>query len=176
MCSCTTSTFPLVPCMDQRRIEVIVEGLPVFHGAQLAIGATLVSPLRADGEPHRRCPDEDGAALIFARRRKERTYPELAGGRGRVRLVVIAAETGSRFSEETTLLRLLADAKTRSTLKPLRVRARQSWLLRWGSLLSCAAGAFASSLLGLHGNLGADGVAPSVSDVIGDFGRAPFTV
>ena len=32
---------------DQRRIEVIVEGLPVFHGAQLAI--TLLSPLRADG-------------------------------------------------------------------------------------------------------------------------------
>ena len=31
-------------------------------------------------------------------------------------------------------------------------------------------------LLGLCGNLGADGDAPSVSDVIGDFDRAPFTV
>ena len=55
-----------------------------------------------------RCPDEDGAALTFASRRKER--------RGLARLVVIAAETGGRFSEETqTLLRLLAEAKTRST-------------------------------------------------------------
>ena len=118
-----------IGAMDQRRIEVIAEGLPVFHGAQLAIDATLVSPLRADGEPHRRCPD---------RRRQERTYPELTGGRSRARLVVIAAETGGRFSEETqTLLRLLAGAKTRSTPKPLRIRARQSWLHRWGSLLSC---------------------------------------
>ena len=40
---------------DQRRIKVIAEGLPIFHGAQLAIDTTLVSPLRADGEPHRRC-------------------------------------------------------------------------------------------------------------------------
>ena len=167
-----------IGAMDQRRIDVIAEGLPVFHGAQLAIDATLVSPLRANGEPHRRCPDQDGAALTFARRRRERTYPELAGGRGRARLVVIASETGGCFSDKTqTLLRLLAEAKTRSTPKPLRVRARQSWLLRWGSLLSCAAaGAFASSLLGLHGNLGADGDAPSVSDMIGNFGRAPFTV
>ena len=66
----------------------------MFHGAQLAIDAMLVSTLRANGEPHRRCPDEDGAALTFARRRKERTLPGLAG---------------------------------------------KSWLLRWGSLLSCAA-------------------------------------
>ena len=83
-----------IGAMDQRRIEVIAEGLPVFHGAQLAIDATLVSPLRANCEPHRRCPDQDGAALTFALRRKERTYPELAGGRGRARLVVIAEETG----------------------------------------------------------------------------------
>ena len=65
---------------DQRRIEVIAEGLPVFHGAQLVIDTTLVSPLRADGEPHRRCAEVDGAALVAARRRKERTYLELVGG------------------------------------------------------------------------------------------------
>ena len=68
---------------DQRRIEVIAEGLPVFHGALLAVDTTLVSPLRADGEPHRQCHDTDGAALVAARRRRARTYPELAGGRGR---------------------------------------------------------------------------------------------
>ena len=164
-----------VGAMDQRWIEVIVEGLPVFHGAQLAIDATLVSPLRADGEPHRRCPFEDGVALTLARRRKERTCPELTGS-GRAKLVVIAGETGGRFSEETqTFLRLLAQAKTRSIPKVLRARARQSWLHRWGSILSCAAArAFACSLLGLHGNLGADGDAPPVSDVLSDFCRAPI--
>ena len=150
-----------VGAMDQRRIEVIAEGLPVFHRAQLAIDATFVSPLRADGEPHRRRPVEDGVALTLARWCKERTYPELTGS-GRAKLVVIAGETGGRFSEETqTFLRLLAQAKTRSVPKVLRVRARQSWLHRWGSILSCAAArAFAYSLLGLHGNLGAEGDVP----------------
>ena len=70
---------------DQRRIEVVAEGLPVFHGAQLAIDTTGVpSP---DGEPHQQCQDMDGAVLDAARRRKARTYPELTGGRGRAKLV-----------------------------------------------------------------------------------------
>ena len=62
---------------DGRRLEVVVDGLPLFRGAQLAIDTTLVSPLRGDGQPQRRCVDVDGAALDEARRRKERTYPEL---------------------------------------------------------------------------------------------------
>ena len=65
---------------DQRRLEVVAEGLLLFHGAQLAIDTTLVSPLRADGAPHHHCADVDGAALHRARRRKERTYPELKEG------------------------------------------------------------------------------------------------
>ena len=31
--------------VDERRIEVIADGLPLFHGAQLAIDTTLVSLL-----------------------------------------------------------------------------------------------------------------------------------
>ena len=100
------------------------------------------------GEPHRRCPDEDGAALIFARRREVPTCPELAGGRGRARLVVIAAETGGRFSEETQTLLRLAEAKIRSTAQLLRVRARQSWLPRWSSFLSCVAACIRVFLVG----------------------------
>ena len=91
------------------------------------------------------------------------------------KLVVVAGETDGRYSEETQkFLRLLAGARTRSTPKPLRAHARQSGLHRWGSILSCAAArAFACSLLGVHGNLGADGDAPGVTDVLGDFCRAP---
>ena len=56
-----------------------------------------------------------------------------------------------------------------------RARARQSWLHRWGSILSCAAPtAFACSLLGVHGNLGTDGDAPGASDVLCVFCRAPI--
>ena len=159
---------------DQRRIEVIAEGLPVFHGSQLAIDTTLVSPVRADGEPHRQCQDMDGAALDAARRRKARTYPELTGGRGRAKLVVLAGEIGGRFSVETqTFIRLLARAKTRAIPEPLRTRARQSWMHRWGSLLACAAArAFGSSLLERRGQPGFDGVAPPAVDVLGDFTKA----
>ena len=62
---------------DGRRLEVVTDGLPLFHGAQLALDATMVSALWCDGTPHRRAAEEDGAVLRAARRRKGRTYPEL---------------------------------------------------------------------------------------------------
>ena len=162
---------------DQRRIEVIAEGLPIFHGAQLAIDTTLVSPLRADGEPHRRCAEVDGAALAAARRRKERTYPELVGDRQRAKLVVLAGEIGGRFSEEThTFIRLLARAKTRSVPEPLRTRARQSSDGGCSTSACSAARAFASSLLDRRGHSGADGTTPSDAEVLADFSRAPKVV
>ena len=55
------------------------------------------------------CVREDGVALAAARRRKERTYPELTGQFGRARLVVLAGEVGGRWSDETqAFLRQLA--------------------------------------------------------------------
>ena len=80
---------------DSRRLEVVADGLPLFHGAQLAIDTTLVSPVGRDGLPRPRCVREDGAALTIARRRKERTYPELTGRFGRAKLVVLACEVAA---------------------------------------------------------------------------------
>ena len=62
---------------DARRLEVAVDGLPLFGGAQLAIDATIVSPLRGDGSARRGASGEDCVALTVARRRKERRYLEL---------------------------------------------------------------------------------------------------
>ena len=73
---------------DARRLEVVADGLPLFGGAQLAIDTTLVSSVQADGRPRPQCARVDGAALSEARRRKQRTYPELSGTQGRARLVV----------------------------------------------------------------------------------------
>ena len=70
-----------VPRADNRRLEVVADGLPLFHGAQLAVDTTMVSTVRADGAPRRQCAERDGAALDQARRTKERTYPELTGER-----------------------------------------------------------------------------------------------
>ena len=89
-----------VPVTDSRRLEVVCDGLPLFRGAQLALDTTLVSPVCSNGEPRGRSAVEDGAALSSARRRKARTYPELCGPHSRACLVVLAAETGGRWSEE----------------------------------------------------------------------------
>ena len=34
---------------DARRLEIVVDGLTIFDGAQLAIDTTMVSPLQRDG-------------------------------------------------------------------------------------------------------------------------------
>ena len=123
---------------DGRRLEVVVDGLPLFRGAQLAIDTTLVSPLRGDGQPHRRSVDVDGAALDEARRRKERTYPELCERHSRARLVVLAAEVGSRWSDEAAdFLKQLAKAKARGVPRALQVWTRQARQMRWSFPCPC---------------------------------------
>ena len=72
-----------VPRVDNRRLEAVADGLPLFHGAQLAIDTTMVSVVRADGAPRRQCAGRDGAALDQARRTQELRYPELSGDQGR---------------------------------------------------------------------------------------------
>ena len=69
--------------LDGRRLEVVADDLTLWHGAQLAKDTTLVSPLRRDGSPRPRAADHGGAALDDARRRKERTCPELSGDGGK---------------------------------------------------------------------------------------------
>ena len=71
---------------DARRLEVVVDGLPRHGGSQLAVDTTLVSALRGDGSARAGADRRDGVALIAARRRKERRYPELVGWRARARL------------------------------------------------------------------------------------------
>ena len=156
---------------DARRLEVVVDGLPLFGGAQLAVDTTLVSALHCDGSAIRGAPNSDGIALALARRRKERTYPELVGPRHRARLVVLAGEVAGRWSHETqTFLRLLAKARARGETALMKRRVEQAWRLRWCSILCCAAAkAFAASLLELRPAWGSDGEAPLSHEVVGDF-------
>ena len=62
---------------DTRRLEVVVEGLPLLGGAQLAVDTTLVCPLTREGEARPRAAIVSGACLTVAGRRKEARYPEL---------------------------------------------------------------------------------------------------
>ena len=111
---------------DARRVEVVVDGPPLYGGRQLAVDTTLVGVLHANGQPMRRTPDEDGVRLVAVRRRKERTYPELVGRRGRATLVVLAGEVGGRWSGETiSFLNQLAKARARSESILMRKRVGQ---------------------------------------------------
>ena len=127
----------------------MAHGLPLFGGAQLALDTTLVSALHCDlsaraGAAHR-------VALEVARRRKERTDPELLALWSRCRLVVMANEVGGRWSPEAlAFLRQLAKAKSRNEPPLIQRRAQQAWKMRWLAIMSCAAArAVSSSLLGV---------------------------
>ena len=147
-----------VPVNDGLRLEVVVDGFAVFGGAQLAMDTTVVSSFHCDGSPHRGTADVDGTVLAAARRRKERTFPELVRPGRRARLVVLAGDVAGRWSEETVSSDIL------------KKRAEQAWRMRWCCLLACAAArAFAASLLDRRGPGGADGETPSVHHVVNDW-------
>ena len=111
--------LPGVSVADGRRLEVVANGLPLFHGEQLAVDTSLVSPLTRNGTAR----SDD--ALLTARGRKETTYPELLTG-GRCRLVVLALEVGGRWSQEAaTFVWDLAAARSRSA--PSALRRRLPW-------------------------------------------------
>ena len=64
---------------DVRRIEIVCNGLPLWHGAELAVVTTCVSPVTRSGELRPGADSQPGLGLQQATRRKRRdTYPELA--------------------------------------------------------------------------------------------------
>ena len=141
----------LPDALDNRCLEIVADGLPLSQGAQLAVDTTLVSVLRRDGVPRLRSTTHDGAALVAARRRKERVYPELTS-------------------------QPVGESQGQTTAPHLRARARQVWRHRWASLLACsAAKAFALSLLEGRSGLGSDGDTPLTTEVISDHRHLPFT-
>ena len=109
----------------------------------------------------------------MARRRKESTYPELLEGRGRARLVVLALDTGGRWSQEVFhFIRLLARARARAEPEVVRQSVEFAFRRRWTAILAVAAQrAFAESLLelptiGCGSALGGD--PPLLSEVLAD--------
>ena len=155
---------------DGRRIEVIANGLGLFHGAQLAIDTTIVCALRRNGMARPRAAGVDGVSLEVARKKKEDTYPELTGENGRCRMVVFAVEVGGRWSSESIqFIRLLAKDRAKQEPERLRVRAALAWQRRWCNILGIAAQrAIANSLLERGRVSRAVGGMPSVHDVMTD--------
>ena len=159
-----------VRAADERRIEVLAQDLPCHNGVQLAIDITLRGVLSKDGEPHPQAADVDGAVLDHARRDKEAKYPELVAS-GRCLLVVVAIETGGRWSDEAAdFVWQMAQARAREVPSFMSHAAALAWERRWTRMLSvsCAV-SLAASLVDPpeHESWGRyGGEAPSLPDLL----------
>ena len=136
---------------DERGIEVIANGLPLWGGSQLAVDTTLVSPLTSAGVSGagEAAPLEQ-RWLKHAGQKSVPTPPEFADAR-RCRLVVLGLEVGGRWSAEAAaFIRLLARARARSAAVTQCAACVAAFVIWWSGLLSIAAArSFAASLLSL---------------------------
>ena len=85
--------LPSIDPNDGRRIEVVATGLPVARGIPVAVDATLVSPLHADGTPFPGADTKAGISFQRAERSKATAYPEVVNS-SLLQLVTVASETG----------------------------------------------------------------------------------
>ena len=124
---------------DERAVEVLASGLPLFHGAQLAVDITPPRPGAAA---------VDGIVCAGARAHKELKYSELFSG-DRCRLVVVAMETGGRWSPEAVeFVENLTAARARDAPPTLQRSTFLGWRRRWSRMLSISCGrSFANSLV-----------------------------
>ena len=102
-----------VPVVDDRSIEVLTSGLPMHHGAQLAVDITLRSAVTSFGAACPNASTVNGAVLERPRVDKENKYHELLDG-GRCHMVVVGLETGGRWSVEAlNFIERLASGRAR---------------------------------------------------------------
>ena len=104
-CYASRFGFARAEPVDTRRLEVECRTASLFLvSVQLAVDTTngQCSTCHLD-EARRGAARQDGVALAAARRRKERTYPELVARGARARLVVLGVEVGGRWSRRRTL-------------------------------------------------------------------------
>ena len=164
--------IPGIALTDDRRLEVMATGLPLFRGVPLGLDTTMTSPLHADGRPWPKADVDEEVAIKRATVDKERTYPELVGS-SVLRLVALACETGGRWSSDTAdVVHQLAYASSRSAPFRLRASANVGYRHRRWSILSVVAqdslAATAATLVDDAVVLldGCDGPLPSLTDVV----------
>ena len=127
---------PGVSALDQRELNVVARGLPLFGGRTIGVDATLRSPLSAAGAVRFGSHQRDGATFSVARQDKEHKYPELAGQAHQIKFVVGACEIGGRCNQESVdLVRALVLHRA-ATAAPASRASLRSCLARryWGIL------------------------------------------
>ena len=124
---------------DGRNIEIVATGLPTEHGIPVAVDATMVSPLHANGLLFAGADARPGVALARGERSKQSTYPELTSS-PQLRLLTAGIEVGGRMNRSA--LKLLADlatARAESEPRILRSIIARAFRARWTTMVSLAA-------------------------------------
>ena len=124
---------------DQRRLEILADGLPLFGGAQLAVDTMLVSPLHCDGSPHLGLPMWMEPCWLQpegGRRGRTQNSQGLAAGPVWSFLQERLGEDGLRRQEGFCLF--WQRRRPWSEHPIMKKRAEQAWRLRWGAILGCA--------------------------------------
>ena len=144
----SAAAVPGVGPTDGRHVEVEASGLPYGRGVPVAVNATLVSAVHANGEPFAHADEVPGVALRRAEKKKRDHYWELVDSPV-LCLATVAHETGGRFNETARkLLEAAAKAKVRSLPAVLQPSAARAWRTRWTTLLStCVQKALAATLV-----------------------------
>ena len=121
---------------EMRLIEVLASGLPLHNGAQLAVDVTLRCALTAASQACPNAATVNGGVWSRARADKEVRYTELVEG-DRCGLIVVALETGGRWSEDAmTFINDLAAAKAREAPPVLRRIMFLAWQRRWSRMIA----------------------------------------
>ena len=123
---------------DNRRLDLLVPGLRIFHGRPLFVDVTVVSPISAKGQPRSGTSSRGGALLVDATKKNNKTYHEVVSS-DLGTLLSLGCEVYGRWSAEVIdLLPRLAFAKTEYL--PSRSKRGITMLLlkRWAGMLGVA--------------------------------------
>ena len=118
---------------DGRRLEIVVDGLPLFGGAQFAVDSTLVSALHCDGsatagnEGQRR----GGTRSSSTTQGEDLSRTGQSSSTGSVGRAGGVRSLGGGQRRHELSSGLLARARTRNETTLMRRRAEQAWRMRW---------------------------------------------
>ena len=137
------------------------------QGVPLAVDATLLSCLHADGTPFSRAHYQKGSTFARAEKNKRDTYPEMVES-SVFKVKTVACELGGRFNKEAkTLVTELAASQASSEVSVLRKTATRAWQSRWLAMLSVTVQNSVASTLVNEGTsfLTGDGFSPPTVEV-----------
>lgn len=159
------------PLNDARRMDLVVQGLPVARGLPLFCDVTVCSPVDPSGGVRLHSDTVDGAVLLDRIGAKHRVYNDVRTSHT-AELVVLGCEIFGRCSPAvSSILASLAKHCVQPLCPWVKKSAQLAWQTRWSCILSTALLKASASTgmpdLGDYNFVHPTGGAPHLSDIIG---------